>query len=87
MKVKVPALNLDILGKLTDDITSWGIFANVIFRFSERRVKDTIAGLDSTTNLGCGFPDDLREMRKLWVGRVVLRDFIRPRFDGCLNAV
>ena len=48
--------------------------------------KQAVASLNSTSNLGSGLPDDLSEMRKLRVGRVVFRDLIGPHLDGSRDA-
>jgi len=76
--------SLDVLGKLSDDISRGIVLAYVEVRGSVAR-KDPVAGLDGATNLSGRLPDYLREMRILWVVRVVLGSFISPEFDGVSN--
>lgn len=83
----VAVLNLYIFGKSPIDVSCGGIFTDIILGFAERSIKDSIAGLYSTSNLSCSFPYYLCKMRSLRIAWVVVGNFISPRFNRSLDVI
>jgi len=76
------SLNLDILGKLSNVVAWWRVFASIILGQPITSSENAIARAHCATKLGAGFPDDLSEMGWLGVGGIVVRRFVCPQFDS-----
>jgi len=71
-------LNLNVLGKLSDDVALGGVFTNKKLGRPEASGKDSTARLHGAPHLSGALPDDLGEMRCHRVAGVVLGNFISP---------
>jgi hypothetical protein len=78
-------LNLYVGPKVTNDVSLDRVLADVVLGSPEAS-KDSITGLNSTTDLSSSLPDHLREVGRLGVVGVIFRDFIGPGLDSRLDA-
>jgi len=71
-------LLLNVLREFPNNVALHKIFADVICSGSIASREDTTARRNSTTELSCRLPHNLRVMGRLRVARIVLGSFICP---------
>jgi hypothetical protein len=75
---------LNLLAKVADNVTCGEVLADIV---GCSVGEDAVTSLDGTSNLSGLLPDNLGEMRRLRVTRIVIRNFISPVLDSLLDRI
>lgn len=77
-----PVLDLDVLGKFTQNISGGIVFANEVPSFPVFCGEDTVTDSHSAADLSGRLPDNLSEVERLGVARVVFVSLVHPKLHS-----